>query len=275
MIRIVHRIRIVNKKYLSTQSKSYQDTLQFWNKAASDIKWIRQSDRILDIKDPIFPKWFPNGMLSTCYNAVDRHVEEGFGSSQAIIFDSPVTNTIRKLTYSDLLKNVQSLSALFIEKGIKKGDRVLIYMPNIPETVITMLACARIGAIHSVVFGGYAPSEIATRIKDSKPSIIVCTSCGIEGSKVVPYKSFVDTAIAMVNNEHEVKQVLVLRRTQLQDPPMTKGRDFDWDDSIKPFADAKVECEPMMSSDPSYILYTSGTTGAPKGVVRDTGIIII
>ena len=243
-----------------------RDPQGFWAEAAEAIDWTKRWDTILDDSKAPFYRWFVGAETNTCVNAVDRHVAAGRGAQAAIIYDSPVTDTIRSISYAELLDEVRQCAGMLQKFGVQKGDRVVIYMPMVPETAIAMLACTRIGAIHSVVFGGFASNELATRIDDARPKAILSASCGVEGARIIPYKPLLDGAIEMA--KHKPDAVVVLQRP-MEQATMVPGRDHDWREAVAaaPMADAV----PVLATDPSYILYTSGTTGEPKGVVRDTG----
>jgi propionyl-CoA synthetase len=243
-----------------------------WREAANGIFWYREPKMLLDSSNPPFYRWFPDGVTNACYNALDIHVEDGRGEQAALIYDSPVTDTKRQYSYSQLLSEVARCAGLLAGLGVEKGDRVLVYMPMVPEAVIAMLACARIGAVHSVVFGGFASNELAVRIDDAEPKVILSASCGVEPSRVVPYKPLLDGAIELA--EHAPGHCVILQRPMLE-ADMIEGRDLDWQAAM---TDAdEVPCVPVDANDPLYILYTSGTTGQPKGVVRDTagGIVAL
>jgi propionyl-CoA synthetase len=242
------------------------DNTALWEQAAQDIFWYRKPTIVLDGSAHPFDRWFPDGVTNACYNALDIHVEQGRGEQAALIYDSPVTATKRQYTYARLLGEVAKFAGVLAQQGVSKGDRVLIYMPMVPEAVIAMLACARIGAIHSVVFGGFASSELAMRIDDATPRVIVAANCGVEPSRVVPYKPLLDEAIALAR--HKPAHCIILHRPQLE-ASMVEGRDLDWAQAMD--GAQPVACAPVNANDPLYILYTSGTTGQPKGVVRDTG----
>ncbi len=252
--------------YQKVYDESINNPEKFWSDAAKAIHWYKPYTKVLDDSKKPFYRWFVGGRLNTCYNALDRHVESGRANQVALIYDSPVTDTIEKFTYKEMLDKVSVFAGTLQKYGIKKGDRVIIYMPMIPEAPIAMLACARIGAIHSVVFGGFAPNELAIRIDDAKPKLIVSASCGIEGKKVIEYKPLLDKAIEIAN--HKPEHCIIFQRPQVK-ASLIAGRDIDWNDAISGVKPA--ECVPVEATDPLYILYTSGTTGIPKGVVRDNG----
>lgn len=254
------------KKYLSLYTQSIEQPETFWEKAAESIDWIKKWDKTLDQTQSPFNQWFKGATLNTCYNALDRHVENGNGDRIALIYDSPVTNDKCTYSYQKLTDKVAQLAGALTDLGISKGDRVIIYMPMIPEAIMSMLACARIGAIHSVVFGGFASPELATRIDDAQPKLIISASCGIEVSKIIEYKPLLDHAIEL--SQHKPEQCLILQRPQAE-PKMISGRDIDWNSATS--SAKKQNCIEIEATDPLYILYTSGTTGKPKGVVRDNG----
>ncbi len=252
--------------YAEAHEQSLQDPEGFWGPIAEDCFWYKKWDKVLDDSNKPFYRWFSGAQTNTCYNAVDLHVENGLGDQDAIIYDSPVTDTIKKYTYNDLKEQVSLFAGALAAKGVTKGDRVLIYMPMIPEAVFAMLACARIGAVHSVVFGGFAPNELATRINDAKPKVIVSASCGIEVARIIEYKPLLDEAIDL--SKEKPGACIILQRPQAK-ASMIDGRDFDWADVI--YQATPHDCVPVAATDPLYILYTSGTTGEPKGIVRDNG----
>ena len=246
--------------------RSLADPDGFWGEAAEAIDWEKRWDRVLDQSRAPLTLWFPGATLNTCWNALDRHVERGRADQTALIYDSPVTNTVKKFTYRQLRDDVARLAGALQSLGVAKGDRVLIYMPMVPEAAMAMLACARIGAIHSVVFGGFAAPELATRIDDAKPKVILSASCGIEVQRVIPYKPLLDAAIELAHSKPTA--CVVLQRSQAR-AELVKNRDHDWAELVaksKPAA-----CVPVAATDPLYILYTSGTTGIPKGIVRHNG----
>ncbi|MBT3030905.1 MAG: propionyl-CoA synthetase [Candidatus Thiodiazotropha sp. (ex Lucina pensylvanica)] len=253
-------------RYAEIYQQSLNDPEVFWGTVAKGLRWYEHWDKVLDESAKPSPRWFSGGMFNTCYNALDRHVEAGNGDRLALIYDSPVTEQKRTYSYSELRDTVARLAGVIASHGVGKGDRVIIYMPMIPEAAIAMLACARIGAIHSVVFGGFAAKELATRIDDCQPKMILSASCGIEPSRLVAYKPLLDEAIDIA--QHKPTTCIIKQRTQLA-AELQDGRDFDWEGSLSQVD--PVDCVPVEATDPLYILYTSGTTGQPKGVVRDNG----
>ncbi len=252
--------------YTDVFAKSVENPEGFWAEAAEGIDWYQKWDKVLDDSNPPFYRWFSGAKMNTCYNAIDRHVEGGRGDQVAIIHDSPVTDSITKVTYKELQAKVAQLAGALQSNGITKGDTVIIYMPMILEAAYAMLACARIGAIHSVVFGGFAANELAIRIDHAEPKMIITASGAIEGAKTLAYKPIVDEAISIA--EHQIENVVLLQRPFVN-AEMQAGRDIDWNDFINGAAPA--DCVPVEATDPLYILYTSGTTGMPKGVIRDNG----
>ncbi|WP_119418499.1 propionyl-CoA synthetase [Desertibaculum subflavum] len=256
----------MQSRYQEVYDRSLNDREGFWAEAAKAIDWSRPFDRVLDNSRPPFTRWFVGGEMNTCHNAIDRHVAAGRADQVALIYDSPVTGTIQRFTYRELQSRVARIAGMLTTLGVTKGDRVLIYMPMVPEAAMAMLACARIGAVHSVVFGGFAPKELSTRIDDAKPKVIMAASCGIEGARAIPYKPLLDQAIDMARSKPNA--CVVLQRPQAP-AEMLAGRDHDWRalEAVAP----EAGCVPVKATDPLYVLYTSGTTGIPKGVVRDNG----
>ncbi len=252
--------------YAAAYERSINDPEGFWREAAAAIDWTRPPERILDREREPFFRWFPDAELNTCHNALDRHVDAGRGDQPALIYDSPVTATGRTYTYRELRDEVARFAGALRDLGVRRGDRVVIYLPMVPEAVVAMLACARIGAVHSVVFGGFAAHELALRIDDAQPVVVVSASCGIEANRVIRYKPLLDAAIEEA--AHKPRHCVILQRPQ-GTADLASGRDLDWADVVAGAEPAG--CVPVAAIDPLYILYTSGTTGRPKGVVRDNG----
>jgi propionyl-CoA synthetase len=257
---------LVVGRFEEVYRRSLEEPEEFWAEAAGGIDWIEPWERVLDDSRAPFYRWFSGGRLNTCYNALDRHVERGRADQAALIYDSPVTSRAAAFTYRELRDAVARFAGALVAQGVERGDRVIVYMPMVPEAVVAMLACARIGAIHSVVFGGFAANELASRIEDARPKVVVSASCGIEPGRVVAYKPLLDAAIALVESKPE--RCIVLQRPMLE-AALDPDRDIDWEEALSG-AEA-AGCVPVEATDPLYILYTSGTTAQPKGIVRDNG----
>jgi propionyl-CoA synthetase len=257
-------------RYPELYARSQRDPEGFWAEAAKEIDWYEPAKKVFDPSAGIYGRWFVGAVCNTCYNAVDRHVARGRADQPALIHDSPLSNSKTTLTYAQLLREVETLAAVLKDFDVGKGDRVILYMPMVPEAVVAMLACARIGAVHSVVFGGFAAKELATRINDCKPKLILSASCGLEPGRIVKYKPLLDQAIELATFKPQA--CLILQRPQ-ETCQLTAGRDHDWAElrGAALAAGKKAACVPVLATDPLYILYTSGTTGIPKGVVRDNG----
>lgn len=252
--------------YAAMHTASLRDPDAFWSKAAEAVDWVEAPKTVLDRQAKPTARWFVDGRLNTCWNALDRHVRAGRGKQAAVIYESPVTGSSAVISYEDLLARVAAFAGALRERGVVAGDRVLVYMPMVPEALVAMLTCARLGAIHCTVFGGFAAHELAVRIDDCTPKVVVAASCGIEPKGVIAYMPIVDAALEI--SRHKAIEVVVLQRAQ-HPAQLKRGRDVDWNDAVRDAVPA--DCVPVKSTDPLYILYTSGTTGQPKGVVRDNG----
>ena len=256
----------MKKIYSEIYNQSIKNPEEFWENVSNDIFWYKKPKKILNKSNAPFFKWFEDGVTNTCYNALDHHIDQGKGEKIALIYDSPITNKKAKFTFNQLREKVSKFAGALDNQGVNKGDRVIIYMPMIPEAVIAMLACGRIGAIHSVVFGGFASNELANRIDDSKAKVLITASCGYEPGKTVEYKPLVDEALKLA--KHKVQKVILFQRKG-NEVKLNKPLELNWDEALSN-ANNK-DCVEMNSNEYAYILYTSGTTGIPKGIVRDIG----
>ena len=256
----------MNQKFSEIYSNSIKNPEEFWKKISEEMFWFKKPSKILNKSNPPFYKWYEDGITNSCYNALDIHVDNGRGDRTALIYDSPITGNKNKFTYKELKAKVSRFAGALQNQGITKGDRIIIYMPMIPEAVIAMLACARIGAIHSVVFGGFASNELASRIDDSKAKILLTASCGFEPGKTVEYKPLVDEALKLAS--HNIEKLILFQRSG-HEVSLNAPKEISWEESLSNAKD--VDCVEMNSNEFAYILYTSGTTGVPKGIVRDIG----
>ncbi|NIJ40501.1 propionyl-CoA synthetase [Parvibaculum indicum] len=256
--------------YAETYRNWQTDPEGFWRDAAGEIDWFTPVGKVREMREGGLADWYAGASCNTCWNALDRHVEAGHGDRLALIYDSAMMGKVKKFTYAELTEKVATFAGVLQSKGVGKGDRVIVYMPMVPQAAVAMLACARLGAVHSVVFGGFAAKELATRIDDAKPKLIVSASCGLEPGRVIAYKPLLDRAIDMAS--HKPEACIVFQR-EMEEASMVEGRDFDWKAEMEKAAAAgnKPDCVPLDATDPLYVLYTSGTTGKPKGVVRDNG----
>jgi propionyl-CoA synthetase len=255
-------------RYSEIHARWQRDPQGFWEEAAREIDWIEPASAVFDPEVGPYGRWFPGGIVNTCWNALDRHVKGRRGEQAALIYDSPVTGVKQSVSYAGMLAEVQAVAAMLQDFGVGKGDRVIIYMPMVPEAVFAMLACARLGAIHSVVFGGFAAKELAMRIDDCQPKMVLSASCGIEPGRIVKYKPLLDAALGLAS--HKPNGCIILQRPQ-ENAPLVSGRDYDWASLHSKVRGRLIDCVPVAATDPLYILYTSGTTGVPKGVMRDNG----
>ena len=256
----------MSDKFNKIYNQSINSPEKFWEEAANDIFWFKKPTKILNKSNPPFYKWYEDGITNTCYNALDIHIDQGNGKRTALIYDSPITGNKSKFSYEELRSKVSIFAGALKDQGVNKGDRVIIYMPMIPEAVVAMLACARIGAIHSVVFGGFASNELASRIDDSKAKVLVTASCGFEPGRTVEYKPLVDEAIKLAN--HKIDKMILFQRSG-HEVKLNAPKEVSWEEVVSKANE--VDCVEMNSNEFAYILYTSGTTGTPKGIVRDIG----
>ncbi len=256
----------MNQSFSEIYSNSINKPEEFWGNVAEDIFWFKKPKKILNKSNPPFYRWYEDGTTNTCYNALDLHIDEGNGDKLALIYDSPITGNKAKYTYKQLREKVSKFAGALQNQGVNKGDRVIIYMPMIPEAVIGMLACARIGAIHSVVFGGFASNELASRIDDSKAKILLTASCGFEPGRTVHYKPLVDEALKLA--KHKIEKIILFQRFG-NEVNLKTPLEISWEEALSKANN--VDCVEMKSNEFAYILYTSGTTGVPKGIVRDIG----